>query len=342
LDDIFSELKGGVIDKNEEQFISELHRESARLLESELDWLKKKKDYFSNFHNKQNLKNTISLLNHRFFLGQIDNDEIVKLQQLARKDIKKFKANALQGKTKREELSINSGSTIRSIVKILNRAFSRAGVLDAVSTYMGVKMRVSGAALELSVPSASWWKNGITGLNRAPNSLYAHLDESIEFPKSIMYLSDVKESNGPTSYYPTIYEEAYLNPLQEIIGRVVGIVGSADTSPLKKFYGKTYHQSMTSENFRRHFMRLPYELRFNSHFGWDVMPGSELETQLVSKEIKMLGSAGKFIVFDGAKLLHRGGLVEDGDRVALQIIFSSYNIKSTAKRVINKLKVLRK
>jgi len=35
----------------------------------------------------------------------------------------------------------------------------------------------------------------------------------------------------------------------------------------------------------------------------------------------MTGPAGTFIVFDGARLLHRGGLIELGERIALQVVF---------------------
>jgi hypothetical protein len=68
-------------------------------------------------------------------------------------------------------------------------------------------------------------------------------------------------------------------------------------------------------------MSLPRELRFNSHFGWDVMPGGELESRMKAEEIVMTGPAGKFIVFDGSQLLHRGGLIEAGERVVLQVVF---------------------
>jgi hypothetical protein len=74
---------------------------------------------------------------------------------------------------------------------------------------------------------------------------------------------------------------------------------------------------------RTHFMLLPPQLRFNSHFGFDVVPGSEQETRILAKEVTLEGEAGKFLIFDGARLLHRGGLVDSGERVVLQLIFGS-------------------
>ena len=111
------------------------------------------------------------------------------------------------------------------------------------------------------------------------------------------------------------------NPLQDIIGRVVGRVGNRVGSRLSELYRKSYHQSAGSPEFRRHFMQLPESLRFNSHLGWDVLPDSELERSLAKREVEMLGPAGTFIVFDGSNLLHRGGLIQQGERVVLQVIF---------------------
>jgi FkbM family methyltransferase len=52
------------------------------------------------------------------------------------------------------------------------------------------------------------------------------------------------------------------------------------------------------------------------------MPGSPLETELASCETVFTGPKGTFVAFDGARLLHRGGLVATGSRVALQVVFS--------------------
>jgi hypothetical protein len=201
--------------------------------------------------------------------------------------------------------------------------------------YTGLKTSVTGVSLELSVPQAIWWRNSIPALSRPPKTVYAHLDESVGSPKSIVYLSDVKDSNGPTSCYPRLYESLDLNPLQEMIGRIIGNVGSSPSSRLFDYYQKQYHQSMNSERFRKHFMKLPKSLRFNSHMGWDVIPDSGSERFFSTLENKIIGEAGSFIVFDGAKLFHRGGMVDDGERVALQVIFSDLSL---VERAMGKLK----
>jgi hypothetical protein len=69
-----------------------------------------------------------------------------------------------------------------------------------------------------------------------------------------------------------------------------------------------------------------------------VKPDSQLENFLVNKETKILGPAGTTLVFDGARLLHRGGLIEEGERIVLQVIFGHVNLRTRAKQIVNLIK----
>lgn len=336
LSGIFAAFEAQSADDHETRFLFELKKACLRLLGEELAWYAgQPRTGFVDLTDQRTRQDAIRLQRDRHYFGRLPAPAVAELRKLAESALVPCRANAAAGRLRREDLSVNSGPTVRAIRNILNREFKALGVLDAVSAYTGRKTRVTGLALELSVPQATWWKNAIADLERAPQTLYAHVDETISCPKSIVYLTDVTERNGPTSCYPSAYEAMQLNALQEIIGRIVGTVGSEADSPLKQYYAKQYHQSVNSENFRRHFMRLPSCLRFNSHIGWDVLPGSELESTLVADEHKMTGPAGTFIAFDGARLLHRGGMMQEGERVALQVIFSD---STFTERAVNKLK----
>ncbi len=322
----------------ERTFIHELTFECIRALTGELQWYRKPRSpSLVDLAGAEGCKDAVELQVMRHFFGKLSPRGLVELGSLAERELGTLRANAIAGRLKREDLSLNSGITPSAIGKVLNREFKTSGVFDVLASYTGRKMLVTGVALELSVPQSGWWQNALDGLNRSPDTLYAHFDESIASPKAIIYLSDVGEKNGPTSCYPGVYEALQLSPLQELVGRVVGNIGNSEKSTLKNAYAKKYHQAMSSELFRRHFMRLPADLRFNSHFGWDVVPGEELERDLLKVEKKMIGPAGTFIAFDGGKLLHRGGLMEEGERVALQVIFgdvsSTERVKTLAKRI---------
>ena len=90
---------------------------------------------------------------------------------------------------------------------------------------------------------------------------------------------------------------------------------------LKNYYNFNSNQIFQNRNLK-YFNKLPYNLKFNSHFGWDILSGSEEERQAILAEKKIVGAAGTFVIFDGSKLFHRGGLVEKDQRIVLQIVFN--------------------
>jgi hypothetical protein len=327
----FDALDAQTSGEHEVQFLAELRHEATRVLGEELAWYRKERRHgFIDRADDAFVDHLFALQTQRHFFAQLPASAVAEMNEIAQGALGGFRANAAAGNLRREDLSINGGPIVRGIRGVLNREFAKIGVLDAMSAYVGRKTRVVGLSLELSVPAATWWRNTLESLVRPPKTLYAHLDETISLPKSIVYLSDVTEENGPTSCYPRAYENLELNPLQEIVGRVVGVVGNRATSPLHQHYGKSYHQSINSQRFREHFMKLPESIRFNSHLGWDVMPGGALETRLADTETRMIGPAGTCVVFDGARLLHRGGLVRSGERLALQVIFSDATFSQLA------------
>jgi hypothetical protein len=330
---VFADLRTQAEDDALRCFIDELERECVRLINQEFaHFARRRRAAAGPSGSAAAVAEALRRQRHDF--GHLGAEAVREMQEIGADTLVLLRQRAAEGRLTRDALSVNSGPMVHALATVLNREFERLGVLEAVSAYAHRPMRVTGLAYELSVPQAQWWRNGLPGLPRAPRTLYAHLDESLAVPKSIVYLSDVGADNGPTSCYPGAYEGLELHPLQDLIGRVVGNVGSAPNSPLHAAYAKGYHQSMTSEAFRCHFMKLPPELRFNSHLGWDVLPDSPAETTLAAREQRLIGPAGSFIVFDGARLLHRGGMLEVGERLALQVMFSEQSLlRRTAKQL---------
>jgi hypothetical protein len=314
-------------DGHEKRFFLELGAEVRRLLGEELAFYRMgPKAYDIGFRAKGALEDALSLHRERHYFGRLSTPAVEKILALSAQKLDRFRAVAAAGKFRRDELTLGQGNEIRGIMAVLNAEFARSGVLDALAAYSGQRVWVNGLALELSVPQSKWWESSMPELSRPPHTVYAHLDEAIANPKAIVYLTDVTHGHGPTSCYPHAFDDLALNPLQALVGRVVANVGSRADSPLCAYYEKRYHQSMSSERFRHHFLRLPRELRFNSHFGWDVMPDSDAEKDLLARERHMIGGAGTYIVFDGARLLHRGGMPQKGERVALQVVFGKSSI----------------
>ncbi len=324
-DIIFRELQSQADDEHCQCFLNELYDHSFSLLVNDLNFYLRRIDNYGHLLDiecKDVARNANQLSQHQYLIGQLNTDVVLELRELSQPTIETFRNLAQRGKLTREDLSINSGKEVSALVKILNKAFECQGINDAMSVYMRQPMQVAGLAVELSVPAASWWRNGYAELSIPPKTLYFHTDESLSVPKAIVYLSDVTAIQGATGFVEGELEAFSPNPLQSLVGRVIASIGRSSESPLSQTYTHRYHQVFGCPKFREDFMRLPKTMRFNSHFGWDILPESNLESLLTDAEKKMIGPAGTFIAFDGSRLIHRGGLVESGERVVMQVVFA--------------------
>jgi hypothetical protein len=274
--------------------------------------------------------------NNGFYVTEISDACLQLIQKVSHPLLRQLRANAKDGRLERSDLSVNSGRLVRKIVRLLNHEFRDSGVLDSLAPIANRRMKVVGVAYELSVAGSNWWKPKMES-GELSKTLYAHVDRAVDAPKAIVYLSNVDAQNGPTSCFPDAYSQLAITGLQDFIGRSIETIGRSPHSPLSNLY-QFSGPVMDSEGFRRHFMKLPNSMRFNSHFGWDVRPQSQLENFLVSKEMKVLGPTGTTLVFDGARLLHRGGLIEEGERIVLQVIFGHVKLRTRAKQIVNLIK----
>ena len=58
-------------------------------------------------------------------------------------------------------------------------------------------------------------------------------------------------------------------------------------------------------------------------------------TEMINDEKFLIGKKGTCVIFDGSKILHRGGLINSGERIVLQIVFGpKINI---LKKIYNKI-----
>lgn len=305
LDDIFNHLEVNYYTNEiEKEFLKELKLESKKLLKLDLDFLNKKKD--------------LELEKDFFLETRITSFSEKLINFLFRLEYNKLKRNVENGKLRREDLSCSRGILIKIAVIILNIEFSLNGVLKKIKKLKGVKLYVRGLAYELSVPNLRWWELGDN--SNTPKTTYLHFDESIDSPKAIVYLNKVNLENGPFSIVKNAFNDLEINYLQFIIGRVIGKIGR-NNSKIKEKFNHKYHQALGCDYFKTIFNKMPSVLKFNSHFGFDVIIDSDLESTLLKNEIIFTGEAGKTIIFNGSNLLHRGGLVEKGERLALQVVF---------------------
>lgn len=327
---IFNEIKEQASEEREVLFLDELYFHTDRLLKEDINV------YKARILSNDFKKNESTFYENKYIIGKISKKSLDTINSEIQDSIQQFRKNAASGKLTREDLSINTGKVVRKVVKELCKEYKKNGVLNLLTEYMGHKQTVVGVSVELSVPNSNWWNVDYSVYNRQPKTLYFHYDESIAYPKSIVYLCNVDEYNGATSCVPSFNKNINMTALQFLVGRAIACVGKTKGTKLNSLYNHKYHQTFGCPLFKNDFSKLPNELRFSSHFGWDVIPDSDLESFLIEDEVKVVGDAGTFIVFDGGTLPHRGGLLKNSERIALQVIFG--NDISLFKKIINKLK----
>jgi hypothetical protein len=225
-----------------------------------------------------------------------------------------------RGARSREELSTNEvdGASIA----LMGEIFGRHGFNKAVSDVRHEPVRAGGFAVEISPDDNDWWHSRYedAGVTAPSPAAYFHNDESRDAYKAIIYLDDVGADLGPFSYVPASY--AMPRPrLEWAVARAT--LSTLDAAEIKKTMTdlRPSRGVFTSRVARQFFGMLPARLRLNSHLGFDVLDGTPQAEALAAGAVTMLAPAGHVIVFDGGRVLHRGGLVKRGMRAALQVVF---------------------
>lgn len=211
----------------------------------------------------------------------------------------------------RENLSINNIPT--KAVSLLHDIFHEYGVLRSLSAGVGCQTNVAGFAVELSVPEADWWKRQkvSVGISEPSKTAYFHRDETPTVPKAIIYLTEVQEDNGVFEIVPASFN-AEGSPFSAEASRL-------HWYPIRNL--KNIRSESAEESLRFEFESLlPPHFHLDSHFGYYIPDHSDESEEILNNTVSFCGSMGHGICFNGYSLLHRGGLVKKGTRLALQVM----------------------
>jgi hypothetical protein len=210
-----------------------------------------------------------------------------------------------------------SNPVARDIVK---EFCEQAGVFEALSAYYGHPYRDLGFAIHLSYSKDTWFRQFDDIGLEMPQTAQMHFDLSFEHPKAMLYLNDVSEKQGPFSVVQKTEPWEWFG--SELAFRKEILYGVA------YFTAEIHGQTMTGNRSvlripeaRRIFVSLPCSLRRLSHAGDHILDGTDLSRQLLRAETRLVGEAGLMPIFAGSHVFHRGGLVTEGERWALQIVF---------------------
>lgn len=216
------------------------------------------------------------------------------------------------------------------------KAFLREQRIEAaISAYAGYPLKLGGYAFTYSHPDETWYRNCYLDVGlAAPATVQMHYDEDNLSAKSMFYLNDVGDDNGPFSYLADARADiasrsqlAFFKYLDFANNEFAASQSAPET---------TYNRPLfITPALRAHFARLPAELQGTSGPGDDVLDGSSLSQYLQEKERRLVGPAGYLALFAGGETLHRGGVIKQGERWALQMIYAAP--PSVAQRISRRL-----
>ena len=173
-----------------------------------------------------------------------------------------------------------------------------AGVLQAASEYIGRPARLIDVNPQINDSSDSFWREIFPDRESAslPRTAYFHRDASGGDLKAIVYLSDVGPANGPFGFVLGSHRLP-ISRLDDFICEANDHNGLAHTSP----------------DWRRRFAALPTLFRQKGAFGNDLPDEHPASEEIGSAAWSITGSKGSIVLFD-TKGIHRGGMVEQGER----------------------------
>jgi ectoine hydroxylase-related dioxygenase (phytanoyl-CoA dioxygenase family) len=229
-------------------------------------------------------------------------------------------AQARESPSERAVLSTKFNSPLWRAIKT---AVHEAGIIDVLSELKQNRMTLLGAGLEYSGSGQNWYQNIYSDMSLPDSPFqYLHFDEGYCLPKAMIYVTPVTDSNGPTRAIPgsnawdvSEFRLRMHRALDRIVGDRYGQFGASGN----------YRPTARRPELRNIFMQLPRGIRGSSHFGDDILPGTGVAQALDGLEFQYLSDGGQALVFDGPHLLHRGSLVRNGERMALQVAFRNRN-----------------
>lgn len=223
--------------------------------------------------------------------------------------------------------------------KAINKIVDDYGVVLAASEYRKHKMDLLYAALEVSRPTHRWYKDCYQDVGLPTSkTVTMHYDYESTMMKAMIYLVPVTEINGATGIVPgshlwkrSPFLFAFLNDLDNKYPQAY---------PNRHNEDDYYRPRFKYFDERERFANLPKILQATSHFGDDVIDGSPLSEFLLKSEKRFVSDAPECMLFDGPQVIHRGGMVVEGERIALQLAFRLREDFSSLKKIGRRVKTV--
>src|SRR6202043_2185403 len=151
--------------------------------------------------------------------------------------------------------------------------------------YIGSNVNFTGFSLEYSYARQNWWRGVYSDIG-LPDSktTYMHYDQGCRDPKAIIALTDVTEENGPTGFVRGSHKKVrsrFLHFMVTALDHCFQRDENQETSDTN------YRPRFAREQYRRELLLLPRALHGSSHFGDDILDGTQLSEELLANEVRM-------------------------------------------------------
>ncbi|CAM3178133.1 Phytanoyl-CoA dioxygenase [Sphingomonas antarctica] len=187
---------------------------------------------------------------------------------------------------------------------MIETVFDESGLRAAATAYLGRPARLIDVNPQINDRSDSFWRDIFDDLNEGtlPKTAYYHRDASGGDLKVIIYCTDVGPTNGPFSYA--------VGSNNMVISRIDDLLCEAND-----------HNGLSATDLaaRRRFAALPPKLRQKGSFGNDLPDDQPESGRIVGSTWDITGPKGSIVAFD-TKGIHRGGMVEEGERRVLTCV----------------------
>lgn len=220
------------------------------------------------------------------------------------------------------------------LVTFLKELLKREHIYELVESIQGGRpMALNYVSISFAHPKETWW-NCYSDDGMSPTkTAYMHYDEDPANQKMLIYLSEVKPENGPFHFVKGSHRwkrSPFLFAWSRMLDRELMNMSYEER---KKGPIGAYQRPMALPQYRKLFMEIPPLLRRLGQFGDDILDQSELSNQLRSREVQVTSEVGNVFIFAGDQGIHRGGLVQSGERWSLQLGFCNATSRSFSSEI---------
>jgi len=294
---IYDKLKDSLLDNDIKVFSSaiiELHKE----IKSDTQVKKQLEASLKGFVLKDKSKNikysgpkTFDDLG--YYATTIDTDPLVKCLE---KDIDDLKQRDPIRNTRVQDKIINLPHE-HKIHEKLNTLYSKLNIIKKPYEITDINLHISDA-------NDTFNEYYQTDQRKKPkNKLYTlHIDPKYSYIKTIIYLNEVKNNNGPFAYVPESHRW-HFDEVEMLFCKSNQLVNTLSNSSQRKSNAS-----------------LPIWARKNSYFSRQLLDGAHTSETVYSQLKHFTTDETNFILFEPNFGWHRGTHVQTGERVALQVI----------------------